>query len=193
MVTLLSVPASPKSARPVAYRRGWACAFLGAIALIASSVELTAAGPGPGKGSSPYAELQELLGGDVALYTKGAPRLEYCPDNTCDAFTGRATAAEDLATFAHAYILWVSDYYALSDLRLSARGKEARSIAVQRAAAEGCRGGESAAISCLLERLSTRGGVKVSMVRYDENRRIAVPVDLSRELKRFREESKESK
>jgi hypothetical protein len=127
--------------------------------------------------------LRAALGKTVEYQAKPAPRLRYCPDNTCDVFaTLRSEKARELAEFALVYLWRVSGYESLKPWRAGKAPVEVASVLG--AYARNCPGADSVRTKCVLKRLAKDGRIHVAFGRYDEGQYTEQPVDLSEELER---------
>src|SRR6266540_3994560 len=90
----------------------------------------------------------------IALHQKQR-LLEFCPDNTCDAFVAaRDVSVTELKDFAYLYIYFLSDYYALQEWRNRDQSRNTAESVLSRPEYRNCRGessGESA--RCVLRQL----------------------------------------
>lgn len=132
--------------------------------------------------------LRAIFKDALSIKSGKAPRVEYCPDNTCEAFSSRSAAATtDVTDFALAYLLFVSGYWTLPEIRSTDEGKTATEAVLVRARDLGCaRGHDRDAAKCLLRALEKRSQVRLSFVRYDEKKRIEQSLNLEEELARVK-------
>jgi hypothetical protein len=112
--------------------------------------------------------------------------VRYCPDNTCESFTGaKQSDAGDVADFALLYLWRVSDYTYLSSWRERPMPAALRDVLGRHERA--CRlGSEGEMTACTLRRLAQTSNLGVSLVRYDEGRANEERVDLEQELGRLK-------
>ena len=139
-------------------------------------------------GDGSMAALQAQFGGRVTARAKPTPQIRYCPDNTCDVFTGlQTTRAADLADFALMYLWGVSQYIELEEWR---RGMEPRAVGDAYGRHRGRCGDRltPAGLACALRTLAKSGGVAVSFLRHDEGVDHEAPVNLEEELSRLAQE-----
>lgn len=127
----------------------------------------------------PLQEVQKTFKG-IQVKIGDEISIEFCPDNTCDLFTGsKGVSLESLKDFAYLYIYFFSDYYQLEKWRGS---KEPRLIAKQilsKPNYQVCKmENDEDAARCVLRQLAQKGQIKLYFVRYDENTRNIVSKDI---------------
>jgi hypothetical protein len=119
--------------------------------------------------------------GDMVQVTsiRGSTTVEYCPDNTCEAFTlSGPSAALTIQDFAFAYLLGVSDYIHLEPFRSNPFEPSVQSV-LSRYRKQCSQRSERAAARCIVGVLAKRHPIRASFVRYDEGERNAVPISLA--------------
>jgi hypothetical protein len=124
-------------------------------------------------GTDAYRELDSRFPGAVTIREGSCNAIEFCPENTCDAFyAATADSAEGLMEYAYLYLYWFSDYLVLEGWRASS---DARRVMVRMLDAPrnaGCRRpDEKEAARCVLRTLAAKRGIHVAVVRYDEGTR----------------------
>jgi len=156
--------------------------------LLATSVACAqtqhAAKPGilPG---SPLKQLTRAFPRSIAFKNQGH-LIEFCPDNTCDAFSAKASVSQSaLEDLAYLYEFYFSGFAYLEDWRTENGAKEAAEQVLAKPQYRQCREerGRSAA-RCIVEQIGGAGQVRLLFIRYDENQRNVVPMNLIQELSR---------
>jgi hypothetical protein len=119
----------------------------------------------------------------VTVRSKGH-LLEFCPDNTCDAFvSARTVSLRTLRDFAYLYIFYFSDFAYLPEWRHQREAAAMAAAILQRPQYRGCRREQSIEDArCVLLDLSRDDRIKPQFVRYDEFKRNVVPRNLRDEL-----------
>lgn len=75
-------------------------------------------GPGAPASAEGVREFQESLPGSFEVEKGASPTVQYCPDNTCEAFsTTKGASAEELTDFAFLFLYYFSDYHELGPWR----------------------------------------------------------------------------
>jgi hypothetical protein len=120
---------------------------------------------------------------EVTLKDKGH-LLEICPDNTCDGFVSSANVpVAELRDFAYLYIYYFSDYVDLPAWRSNAEAKNAAEHILSKPEYRNCKNqSDLESARYVLLDLSGGGRIKLIFVRYDENARNIVPMDIHKEL-----------
>ena len=131
--------------------------------------------------------LIELLGDSISVKREGlVSTIEYCPDNTCESFsTSTQNPSQKLTDFVYIYLFFVSDYNALADFKNKTGNKYISEIIKRNS--EGCVGKSDREMAkCILKLLANRYSIKIKFVRYDENRRNEVGIDLKAQLNQLK-------
>jgi len=134
-------------------------------------------GPGAPALAEVVGELRKSFPGSFKVEKAVSPTVQYCPDNTCEAFsTTKGASAEELTDFAFLFLYYFSDYYELEPWRSREEPKmlAARILAKRRSKACAPGGGKESA-RCVLREMARKKGVRVEFVRYDEGARHVVP------------------
>jgi|ERR1051326_2662022 hypothetical protein len=115
---------------------------------------------------------------------KGGRLLEFCPDNTCDAFEASSGVAKaDLRDFAYLYIYYFSNYYVLQEWRAQGESKDTAERVLAKPKYRDCTTEDDfEAARCVLRDLSENGRINLLFVRYDENKRNVVKKSLTEQL-----------
>jgi len=115
---------------------------------------------------------------------KNGHLLEFCPDNTCDGFVSSSDVpVAELRDFAYLYIYYFSDFTYLSGWRNSKEARNAAERVLSKSEYGDCKGKSARQTArCALLGLTRKGRIKLIFVRYDENQRNVVPVDIRKEL-----------
>lgn len=131
--------------------------------------------------------LKALFGEAITIsLTPEKARVEYCPDNTCEAFSGSGVFAADVQEFAMGYLLYASDYEALKPIRETAGAEAARQRILADADKAGCTGTPGTRAACWLRGHARRASLKTMFVRYDEGAKSEEPLDWSKQLDRLK-------
>ena len=132
------------------------------------------------KESDPLKQVTSSFPGSIELKRKGR-LLEFCPDNTCDGFEASGDFyVTTLKDFAYLYIYFFSDYYVLQDWRNQAESGNVAKPVLSKPEYRNCKNESGLeAARCVLHNLSSNGKIKLIFIRYDENRRDAVPQNLA--------------
>jgi GNAT superfamily N-acetyltransferase len=131
----------------------------------------------------PMLELTKNFPKTVALKNRGR-LLEFCPDNTCDAFSASSSVSVDaLKDFAYLYIYFFSDFYVLQEWRRHGDSKETAEHVLSKADYRGCKNDDSReAARCVLLRLSRNARIKLLFINYDEGKRNVTREDIAEQL-----------
>jgi len=110
--------------------------------------------------------------------------LEFCPDNTCDAFA--ASESVSLATlkdFAYLYIYFFSDFYVLQEWRTHDEAKNTADRVLSKPEYRNCRNESSReAARCVLLDLGRNGKIRLLFIGYDEGQRNVTRENLAEHL-----------
>ena len=102
--------------------------------------------------------------------------VEYCPDNTCDAFTiDDPMGSEVLQDFAYAYLLGTSSYIYLKQFQADAGSTATKSV-LARYKSHCPQEPLAQAARCIVMYLMDKHSIRVSFVRYDEGERNVMPI-----------------
>jgi hypothetical protein len=112
--------------------------------------------------------------------------IEFCPHNTCDAFSAAASVSErSLEDLAYLYEFYYSGFIYLEDWRAGDEGKaDAEQVFAKPEYRHRLPEGGRSAAPCVIEEIGGGGRVRLLFIRYDEHRRNVVPLNLIRELSR---------
>lgn len=110
----------------------------------------------------------------------GSSVIEYCPDNKCYEYLGRAQSDEKLFSFAVLYSYYISQHYSLCDFRRNA-AKSVHEL-LKKEGADCPKRNEVEQAKCALSLLAKENAIQVSYVTYDEKHRSADKVELKKEL-----------
>jgi len=147
---------------------------------------LALAAVSPAAGTDSLAALREQFGPAVEYTAAPAPRVRYCPDNTCEAFGGkRGAKATDVADFALLYLWGVSQYAYLEPWQ-KGQPPVALARALKRHAGACPSQTGRTQLACTLRALGQTARITVSAVRYDEGAEAEVKVNLEEELRRLK-------
>jgi hypothetical protein len=126
--------------------------------------------------------------------TKGFPQsvklknngrlLEFCPDNTCDAFvaSGNVSAAT-MKDFAYLYVYYFSDFTYLDEWRNTADAKKMAKRVLAQPEYRSCTNADSRdAARCILRELSRKWKIGLIFIRYDEGERTVVRESIAEKL-----------
>ena len=99
--------------------------------------------------------------------------IEFCPDNTCQAFqSSREIKPDAIADFAYLYLYFFSDYYLLSEWRKQAQAFEFSMKILSKKDYVNCSTGQSGdRARCVIKKLEKSDKIKVFDVRFDEKHR----------------------
>lgn len=137
----------------------------------------------------PLAVVRRSFPQSIAIRADRERLIEFCPDNTCDAFVAsKDVPLAALKDFTYLYIYFFSDYYILDKWRTREEsGVLARQILSKSVYRTRCgKEGGDATARCVLQYLARHGRIRLYAVRYDEKQRNSVPVDLNEALARAR-------
>ncbi len=117
---------------------------------------------------------------DSIRVKNGISTIEFCPDNTCDAFAAkRQNSSEGLKEFAYLYVFFYSDYYVLDNWRNKETAKAIVKHTLSKPQYQSCnKASEEDAAQCILIQLGRREQIKLMAVRYNERKRNVVKRDL---------------
>lgn len=129
----------------------------------------------------PFLELTSQFPDAIQLKINGKKSVEFCPDNTCDLVVAiKSVSIDTLKDFTYLYIYFFSDYYVLDDWRKSKRPMLIAENILSKKKYQACRNSnQKEAASCLLRRLSRKNHIELFFVRYDENIRSVVQIDVN--------------
>lgn len=153
----------------------------GSIFAIILSLFLTTGNVFSAEDVDPTHEISINFSDSIRFKTDGHSTIEFCPDNTCDAFVAeKQTSLESLKDFVYLFVFFYSDYYVLDTWR----DKEtAKTIAEQILSKPQYRSYNKSNVGdtarCILSHLSQRGQIKLFTVRYDEHGRNVVKRNLN--------------
>lgn len=129
----------------------------------------------------PTEEININFPDSIRLKTDGRLTIEFCPDNTCDAFVAeRQTSLESLKDFVYLFVFFYSDYYVLDTWRDKDTAKTIIEHILSKPQYSPCKKSNvEDTARCILSRLSQKGQIKLLAIRYDERRRNVVKRDLN--------------
>ena len=129
----------------------------------------------------PLQEIAKNFPDSIRVEKDGTSTIEFCPDNTCDAFVAKKqNSAESLKDFVYLYVFFYSDYYVLENWRNKETAKAIVKKTLSKPQYQSCnKASEEDAAQCILIQLSRREQIKLMAVRYDEHKRNVVKRDLS--------------
>jgi len=155
-------------------------AILVGLSLIATISTASAAGD---TRTDPMQQLTKGFPKSVELKNHGR-LLEFCPDNTCDAFvTSAAVTVATLKDFAYLYVYYFSDFTYLDEWRNTDEARKTAEEILGQSAYRTCKNENSReAARCILKDLSRNGRIRLIFVRYDEGERNVVREDLAEKL-----------
>jgi hypothetical protein len=135
--------------------------------------------------SDPLHYLLSDFPGSVTITKKGH-LLEFCPDNTCEGLHSSANVPlQDLKDAGYLYIYYFSEYTYLPDWRRHTAVQDAARHILSKHKYQACTNeSDRQAARCVLLNLSRNGRINLIFVRYDENRRAVVQLDLNTEITR---------
>jgi hypothetical protein len=125
-------------------------------------------------------DLSSMLGTSLRVIgSANNARIEYCPDNTCEAFALRDKAAKrTLEEFAAVYFFGISEYVYLRELQQSAPPDFISAVLERHRRACPAVQARKAA-RCVAAHIATQHRIRGTFVRYDEGRRVTAPIPLS--------------
>ena len=128
--------------------------------------------------------LHDLLRHDIVMIRgKQINTIEYCPDNTCESFGSSATNDfEKLADFTYLYLYFVSDYNALSDFKTKTSHEHIVNLLKKYTDALSKEKKETQKAKDALRNLAKEYSIIVKFIRYDENKKNEVNIDLEKQL-----------
>lgn len=99
--------------------------------------------------------------------------IEFCPDNTCDLFVAKQTAAADsFGDFIYLYLYFFSDYYVLSEWRAKPDATATMKIVLSNRKYDRCHSSNDREKARCVERYLVQAyQIKLYAVRYDEKLR----------------------
>ena len=169
------------------------CKLLLAIAVVSSlgpqSIEVLCARPSDpaqhaqAEPDNPLKYLTSEFPKSVALKRQGH-LLEFCPDDTCNGFVSAAdVSVTQLKDFAYLYVYFFSQNALLPGWRSHPEAKNAAERVLSKSEYHNCkRANALESARCVLLDLSRTKRIKLIFVRYDENARNVVPLDIRKEL-----------
>lgn len=132
----------------------------------------------------------ELLRRDFSesiLVSKDGPMvISYCPDNTCYEFKvtskskSKSKSGEDaLPDFVHLYLFFLSNYFALSEWKKKEGARNVAEAIFAQNITDNCRKEQQReSVKCTAKAMANRYSISVTFVRFDENSRNEVPINL---------------
>ena len=131
-------------------------------------------------GASQAHELDQAFGKEISISKSGnIVRIEYCPDNTCEAFSLASTKAEAIIKdFVFVYLFSISDYIYLENFQSDENSSQALSLIKRYQAACPNKKPREAA-KCIVSLLATAYPIKANFVRYDEGTKSSTPISLA--------------
>ncbi len=101
--------------------------------------------------------------------------MEFCPDNTCDAFVGgKEIPIERMMDFAYIFVYYFSDFYVLTNWRTQESSTITIKKILNKPDYKGCkRQTQKQTARCVLHLLHKENHIKLYTVRYDEKVRHA--------------------
>jgi hypothetical protein len=155
-------------------------AFAGSVLMMV----LVAVSPPPSGNS--LAALREQFGPAIEYEAAPAPRVRYCPDNTCQAFDGkRGAKATDVTDFALLYLWGVSRYAYLDSWQKGAPPAALVSVLARHGSSCPSQTGRLQ-LACTLRALGQAARITVSEVTYDEGAQTDVKVNIEEQLRRMK-------
>jgi hypothetical protein len=163
--------------------------YLCAIALFTASALAVARAQQQAKGAN-----SDLAFDPLSQVTKDFPQsitvnetkrtVEFCPDNTCDAFVASsAISVSTLKDAAYLYIYFFSGYFGLPKWRNLPESRATAERVLSKPEYRNCKRDMNVDIArCVLLGLGQKGSIKLEFIRYDEGSRNVVPEDLVKEL-----------
>lgn len=129
---------------------------------------------------SPLEIVKNDFPGTIKIDETEKKSVEFCPDNTCDLFTAdEKVPFTNLEDFAYLYIYFFSDYYVLKEWRNKKVVRLSTSQILKKSNYKFCKNlNDKEMARCLLRHLSHNGQIKLYMVRYDENNRNIVRINV---------------
>lgn len=160
--------------KSVLQKYGWLFAIVLSVFLAAGNVFST-------EYIDPLQEISKNFPNSVRIKKDGISTVEFCPDNTCDAFIAKKqNSSESLKDFIYLYIFFYSDYYVLDNWRSKETAKAIVKQTLSKPQYQSCnKTSEENTAQCILIQLSRREQIKLMAVRYDERKRNVVKRDLS--------------
>jgi hypothetical protein len=129
----------------------------------------------------PIQEINRSFPDTVNVKASVNKSIEFCPDNTCDFFIAKkAVSLDTLKDFAYLYIYFYSDYYVLDDWRKTRMATLITEKILSKPSYQWCKSNEQQRTARrILRHLSRKGRIKLYAVRYDENERSVVHIDIN--------------
>lgn len=119
-------------------------------------------------------ELNRAFPGSTTIESDACDRIEFCPDNTCEAFEAGQVGPKRLMEFVYLYVYAFSDYYVLTKWRTERAAREVASSILTASRYRGCQAAsDKETARCALRLLGAEGRITMFDVRYDENARHA--------------------
>jgi hypothetical protein len=117
-------------------------------------------------------------------FKKSGRLIEFCPDNTCDAFlAAKNVNKSDLKEFAYLWIYAFSDFTYLEDWRSKAATKRIADRILAEPRFESCsEDNPRDRTKCAVTLLSKGGRIRLFFIRYDEGARAVSEFDIAEEL-----------
>jgi hypothetical protein len=149
---------------------------------LASAVDMS--GINDGEKIDAWELLRKEFGGAIEMYQNAhGTTIEYCPFNTCDAFSSSDHQKNRLADFVYMYFYYLptSNHPSVFEFRKSCGDKYVDRIIERNS--ECCKnvlGNKQ--VKCVLERMAMKHKIRLKFVRYDEQQRNEVLVDLKTEF-----------
>jgi hypothetical protein len=136
------------------------------------------------RGTDPLQELNKGFPKSVEIKNHGR-LVEFCPDNTCDAFVASANVPiVRLRDFAYLYVYFFSDFTYLDEWRNTEEARKTAERVLVQPVYSICKSENSReAARCILKNLSRNGRIELIFVRYDEGERNVVRENLAEKLK----------
>ncbi len=129
----------------------------------------------------PLQEIAKNFPDSVRVKKDGMSTIEFCHDNTCDAFVAKKQVSlENLKDFVYLYVFFYSDYYVLDNWRNKETAKAIVRQTLLKPQYQQCnKTSLEDTAQCILIQLSRKEQITLIAVRYDESQRNVVKRNLS--------------
>ncbi|MBF0427703.1 MAG: hypothetical protein HQL94_02160 [Magnetococcales bacterium] len=124
--------------------------------------------------------LEERLPDSIRFFAGKIQSVEFCPDNTCELFiTKRSISNETLRDFVFLYLYFFSKYYVLSEWRSEGDAFGSITYIMKKYKGYPCAKKSNIIMAqCLLRKLAKSHAIHLYFVRYDENERHALLINI---------------
>jgi hypothetical protein len=153
------------------------CLALVAVLLMVMAKDASATG----QQIDPLQEIKRSFPETLKVKLNPVKSIEFCPDNTCELIVAKkGVCIDNLKDFAYLYIYFFSDYFVLDDWRKSKKAALVAEKILSKPKYQWCKNSDQQRTArCILRHLSKKGRIELYAVRYDENERSLVNIEIN--------------